>query len=447
MPVQTVAAAPSRVLAIDVLRGITIAFMILVNDPGDGSHTYEQLEHARWNGLTLTDLVFPTFLFLVGASIILSLSARIARSAGGTQDSAGGTLDSTSGTLDSATRQALARNILRRAATIFLIDLVLAAMPFFHLSQLRIYGVLTRIALCYLVVGLLCLLTRRMATLFAIAAALLVGYWALMRFVPVPGFGVPTHDIPLLDPYRNLTAWLDRGINDLLQRTLHTGRLYERTRDPEGLLSTLPALATTIFGSITALWLRRTTAARPLHLPPAHTEPSSPAAPSTVTSQTQFQTLRGLLLAAVVALVAGVLWNRTFPINKNLWTSSYVLVAAGCSLLGLALCYWLIDILELQHRSHLGRAALWPWLVFGSNAITAYAMADIFETLFSVIRVHDPWISNPAIKVPLSGWIYAHLFARGHSTENTSLAFALAFVTLCFLPNLLLWRKRIFLKV
>ena len=434
MPVQTVAAAPSRVLAIDVLRGITIAFMILVNDPGDGSHTYEQLEHAKWNGLTLTDLVFPTFLFLVGASIILSLSTRISRG-------------------DSP--QKLARNILRRAAIIFFIDLVLAAMPFFHLSQLRIYGVLTRIALCYLIVGLLCLLTRRISTLFAIAAVLLVGYWALMRFVPVPGFGVPTHDMPLLDPYRNLTAWLDRGINDLLQRTLHTGRLYERTRDPEGLLSTLPAVATTLFGSITALWLRRTTtAAAPIHqsrpqpeaaVPAQH--PSGHAQHPAVTTQTQYQTLRGLLLAAVVALSAGFLWNRTFPINKNLWTSSYVLVAAGCSLLGLALCYWLIDLLELQHRSHLGRVALWPWLVFGSNAITAYAMADIFAVLLSVIKVHDPWIPNPTIKIPLSGWIYAHLFARGHSTENTSLAFAFSFVALCFLPNLLLWRKRIFLKV
>ncbi len=457
MPVQTVpvvAAAPNRVLSIDVLRGITIAFMILVNDPGDGTHTYTQLEHARWNGVTLTDLVFPTFLFLVGTSIILSLSTRIARG-------------------DS--RSKLALNIVRRSAIILFLDLFLTAMPYFHLTTLRIYGVLTRIALCYLVVGLLCLVTRRVATLLAISAVLLLGYWALMRFVPVPGFGVPTRDIPLLDPDRNLTAWLDRGVNDLLQRTLHTGRLYQTTRDPEGLLSTLPAIATTIFGSLTALWLRRTTtssepAALPRITPPnavisteaegaverplsfaKQATPSPASSPLTHhpagATQTQFQTLRGLLLAAVACLIAGRLWDISFPINKNLWTSSYVLFAAGCSLLGLALCYWLVDILRLQHRSHLGRAALWPWLVFGSNAITAYAMSNVFVKLFALIKVHDSWNPNPTRTITAWGWIYRHLFSRGVSTDNSSLAFALAFVALCFLPNLLLWRKRIFLKV
>lgn len=457
MPVQTVpvvSAAPNRVLSIDVLRGITIAFMILVNDPGDGTHTYTQLEHARWNGVTLTDLVFPTFLFLVGTSIILSLSTRIARG-------------------DS--RSKLALNIVRRSAIILFLDLFLTAMPYFHLTTLRIYGVLTRIALCYLVVGLLCLVTRRVATLLAISAVLLLGYWALMHFVPVPGFGVPTHDIPLLDPDRNLTAWLDRGVNDLLQRTLHTGRLYQTTRDPEGLLSTLPAIATTIFGSLTALWLRRTTtssesAALPRTTPPnavSSTEaegavekplsyakqatPSPASSPLTRhpagATQTQFQTLRGLLLAAVACLIAGRLWDISFPINKNLWTSSYVLFAAGCSLLGLALCYWLVDILRLQHRSHLGRAALWPWLVFGSNAITAYAMSNVFVKLFALIKVHDSWNPDPTRTITAWGWIYRHLFSRGVSTDRSSLAFALAFVALCFLPNLLLWRKRIFLKV
>ena len=461
---QIVAAAPPRVLSIDVLRGITIAFMILVNDPGDGAHTYTQLEHARWNGLTLTDLVFPNFLFLVGASIILSLSARMERSP--------------TGTLDSATRQKLAFRILRRAATIFFIDLFLSAMPLFHLTTLRIYGVLTRIAICYLVVGLLCLVTRRISTLLAISAALLVGYWAIMRFVPVPGFGVPTHHIPLLDPDRNLAAWLDRGVNAFLQRTLHTGRLYEHTRDPEGLLSTLPALVTTILGSITALWLRRSTTMpassetspnatgapqnRVLHPPQPHREgcgieqsSTAPAlieaaAPLEATSDstqlrslTELQTLRGLLIAAVLCLAAGRLWDLTFPINKNLWTSSYVFFAAGCSLLGLALCYWLIDILHLQHRSHTGRALLWPWLVFGSNAITAYAMSNVFVKLFALIKVHDSWNPDPTRQTTAWHWIYQHIFARGHSTENTSLAF----VALCFLPNLLLWRKRIFLKV
>ncbi|HTC74965.1 MAG TPA: DUF5009 domain-containing protein, partial [Edaphobacter sp.] len=230
------AAAPPRVLSVDVLRGLTIALMILVNDPGDWSHTYTQLDHAAWNGFTLTDLVFPNFLFMVGASIIFSLQSRIARG---------------------ESKRILALHILRRSATIFALDLFFGLYPHFHYTHLRIFGVLTRIAVCYLVAGLICLATQRVRTLVAIIGTLLLGYWALMRFVPVPGFGIPTHDMPILDPDRNLAAWLDRHVIDFLQSTLHTGRLYNHTRDPEGLISTLPAIATTLLGSVTALWLRR----------------------------------------------------------------------------------------------------------------------------------------------------------------------------------------------
>ncbi len=240
---QAPAPAPARVLSVDVLRGLTIALMILVNDPGDWAHTYAQLDHAKWNGFTLTDFVFPNFLFLVGASIIFSLQSRIARSA--------------SGILDKATKKTLALHIFRRAFLIFAIKMFLTAFPYFHYTHFRIYGVLTRIALCYLVAGLICLVTQRARTLIAITAALLIGYWALMRFVPVPGLGIPTHDFPILDPDRNLTAWLDRAISAFTQSTIHTGTLYEHTRDPEGLLSTLPAIATTLIGSLTGLWLRR----------------------------------------------------------------------------------------------------------------------------------------------------------------------------------------------
>jgi predicted acyltransferase len=154
-PATTIASPSNRVLSIDVLRGITIAFMILVNDPGDWGHTYEQLDHAKWNGWTLTDLVFPSFLFIVGASIILSLSGRIARG-------------------DS--RRALARHIVRRSITIFLVAMALNLIPYFHFTQLRLYGVLSRIALCYLCAGLICLVTQRARNLIAIVAALLIGY-------------------------------------------------------------------------------------------------------------------------------------------------------------------------------------------------------------------------------------------------------------------------------
>jgi predicted acyltransferase len=399
--------ASQRVLSVDVLRGVTIAFMILVNDPGDWDHVYGQLDHAPWNGFTATDLVFPNFLFLVGVSIILSLRSRIARG---------------------ETRGTLALHILRRAATLFAIKLFLSAFPHFHVGHLRLYGVLTRIALCYLAAGLLCLAVwnfeRRIRMLLGISAALLVGYWALMRFVPVPGFGVPTHAMPMLDPDRNLAAWLDRGINAFTQRWLHTGSLYNKTRDPEGLLSSLPAIATTLLGCVTGFTLITDTLSK-------------------------IARLRMLLGYGAGCVLLGIVWNRSFPINKNLWTSSYVLFAAGLSLLLLALCYWLVDIRRLN-QTRAGHAMLWPWLVFGSNAIFAFCFSNLMVEILLWIKVPGGSLVNAAAPAtPISAWLwlYLHVFARQHSTEVTSLAFALAFVVVCFLPNWLLWRHKLFLKI
>jgi predicted acyltransferase len=397
---STSATAPARVLSIDVLRGITIAFMILVNDAGDWGHVYAQLDHSEWNGCTLTDLVFPTFLFLVGASLILSLRTRIARG-------------------DS--RRVLALHIIRRSATLFALDLLIAAIPHFHLTHLRLYGVLTRIALCYLSAGLICLITQRADRLLAICAAILLGYWGLMRLVPVPGFGIPTHEIPLLDPDRNLVSWLDRAITTFLQRTIHTGVLYRGTRDPEGFLSTLPAIASTLMGSVAALWLRR--------------------ADGRAGALAKSHCALGLLLAGFVSLAAGSLWNLWFPLNKNLWTSSFVLFAGGCALIGLAACYWLIDVRRF-HETTIGRWLTWPWLVFGSNAIVAYAVSEVVVEVMAWIKVpHD------GKSVTAWFWIYDHFLMHGQSTKLTSVAFAVAFVIFCFLPNWLLWRRRIFVKI
>jgi predicted acyltransferase len=398
-----IAMAPTRVLSVDALRGITIAFMILVNDPGDWSHVYTQLDHAPWNGWTLTDLVFPSFLFVVGMSIIFSFQSRIARSP--------------SGTLDQATRRTLALHLFRRAAIIFAIKMFLSAYPHFHLAHIRIYGVLTRIALCYLCAGLICLCTRKIVPLAIISASLLLGYWALLRFIPVPGFGVPTRDIPLLDQTANLTAWLDRHISSFTLRTIHMGRLYQDTRDPEGLLSTLPAIATTLIGSIAAIFMR------------------SP-------DLTQSAKRNTFAAAGILFVAAGELWNRTFPINKNLWTSSYVLLAAGISLLALALFYWLIDMLRLQDKSRIAKAALWPWLVFGSNAIVAFVLSELFVETMLWIKVQ-----NDGKTITAWNWVYIHGFSHGHSTELTSVAFAFAFVVVCFLPNWFLWSKRLFIKI
>ena len=388
----------ARITSIDALRGLTVAFMILVNDPGDWKHTYAPLDHAAWNGFTPTDLVFPMFLFLVGSSIVFSVQSRLA---------------------SGVPHRTIALQMLRRAFYIFVIKMALTAFPHFHLSHLRIFGVLTRIALCYLAAGLIFLYVRSWKALAGITALLLAGYWILMRFVPVPGFGVPTHEIPILDPDRNLAAWIDRGFNAACQRWLHTGSLYEHTRDPEGLLSTLPSVATTLIGTLAALWLRRTT---------------SPGGETT---------RRLLLISALGCLALGRVWNPWFPINKNLWTSSFVLYAAGWSLFGLAVAFWLFDMERIQKRSRAAAAILWPMIVFGSNAITAFALSNLFIKLLSWWKVAGP----DGESVSALGWIYSHWFASHGSSNNTSLAFAIAFVALCFVPNWLLWRRKIFLRV
>ncbi len=375
--------------------------MILVNDPGDWKRVYAPLDHAEWNGWTSTDLVFPTFLFLVGCSIVFAVQSRLRRG---------------------VARSSLLLQILRRALVIFLIKMCIGALPYFHWTHLRIFGVLTRIAVCYAAAALLFVWTRNWRVLAAVTVALLVGYWVLLRFVPVPGYGHPGVDVPFLDPNGNLTSYLDRGFNTWTQRWLHTGALYRGTRDPEGLLSTLPSIATTLLGVLTGIRLTRE------------------AGPDARVS-----TRRNAVVFAIVGagcVLLGELWSVWFPINKNLWTSSYVLLAGGIALIGLALCHWIFDGEPWQQRHAAVRAIAWPCLVFGSNAIFAYALSSLLEIGFDTIKVHaaDGWRA-------LHFWLYRTVFARGGSTENTSLAWAVFFVVLCFVPTWLLWRRKWFLRV
>lgn len=392
-----------RITSIDALRGLTIAFMIQVNDPGDWDHVYAPLDHASWNGFTPADLVFPTFLFLVGCSIVFSISSRLAKG---------------------VPRKTIALQILRRAAIIFAIKMFLSAYPHFHLANLRIFGVLTRIAACYLIAGLIFLYVRSARALIVITATLLVGYWLLMRFVPIPGLGIPVHDFPILDPDRNLAAWIDRASSRFTLNTIHMGRLYQKTRDPEGLLSTIPAVATTLFGILAAVHLKHKT-----RVPQVSNSRHGLALP----------------LAGLMSLCLGLLWNPWFPINKNLWTSSYVFFAGGWSLLLLALFYWLFDTLQLQQRSRAARAVLWPLVVYGSNAIAAFVISELIILTLIAWRLAP---TTPGTRRQTAWtWLYTHLFAAHGSTENTSLVFALAYVVVCFLPNWLLWRRKIFLRV
>jgi predicted acyltransferase len=378
---QTMVNPTRRLISLDVARGITVAFMILVNNGGSGRYSYSQLEHSAWNGCTLTDLVFPSFLFIAGISIVFSNESRLARG---------------------ESKASLRLHVLRRSVILFLLGLVVNGFPLFNLHTLRIYGVLQRIAICFFLASLLYLWNSRAWVAASTAVVALLGYWVLMRWVPIPGIGVPTHNVPLLDPNQNWVAYLDRK--------LLTGRLYEGVRDPEGLLSDIPALGTILLGVLTGIWLRL---------------PKSISAKYT-----------GLRFGALGGVVLGFLWGFWFPINKKLWTSSYVLFAAGCTLILLALCFYAVEI-----KQWIG-SWTFPWLVFGSNAITAYVFSELLAAGLSTVRVQDGGRITD-----LQQYIYFHWFYPIINPSFGSLCYAIAFVLVCFLPVLFLYRKKIFIKI
>jgi predicted acyltransferase len=383
-PLVSPVSSSKRYLAVDVLRGLTLMFMIMVNNNG-GEQAFGAMKHAAWNGFTPTDLVFPTFLFLVGASIVFSTESRLARG---------------------VTRASLFAHTVRRAVIIFLLGLVVNSFPFFRLSTMRFYGVLPRIALCYLVIATLYIFIRRpdgtptVADKIGLLVACLLGYYILMRFVPVPGFGMPGHDIPLLDKDGNLTAWFDRQI-------FSARHLYEGTRDPEGLLSTIPAFGTTLIGLLTGLFLR-------------------------TSKQADSRKALSLAIAGLSGVLLGFVWNPWFPINKKLWTSSFVLYAAGWSLLALAIFWFLVQVRGWRR----GTGAL---LVFGTNAITAYVVSELFGPGLSYVMV------APHVNVWL--WVYNRIAAVISSPPFAALAYSTFYMLLCWLIVLPLYRKKIFIKI
>ena len=375
---QSLHPTSSRLMSLDLFRGATIAAMILVNNAGDGPNSYWPLKHAEWNGWTPTDLIFPFFLFIVGVSMAFSLSSRLKRG-------------------DS--RQKLLAHVLWRGLILFALGLFLNGFPNqYHLGSWRVYGVLQRIAICYVISAILAVWSGWRGWMVVVIGCL-AGYWVLMRLVPVPGFGVPGHDISLLDPDRNLAAWLDRK--------LLLGHLYDGTRDPEGVLSTIPAIATCLLGLLTGNWLRS-----------AHT-PKNKAL--------------GLSVCGIMGVVAGEVFNLWFPINKNLWTSSYVIFTAGLALICLPLCYWVLDVKQWRGR--------WttPLLVFGMNPIAAYVLAEAVSHWLDHVQVNKD-----------TNWqefLYLHLFAPLASPPHASLLYALVYVLICWVPMWILYRKGIFLKI
>ncbi len=371
-------AASSRLVSLDVFRGLTIAGMVLVNNPGSWAHIYWPLEHAEWNGWTPTDLIFPFFLFIVGVAIPLALGRRV--------DEGGRKRD-------------LYWKIIKRALIIFALGEFLAGFPYFHLSTMRIPGVLQRIAVCYLFASFIFLKTKP-RTQAIIALALLVVYWLLMTHVHAPGYA--TGD---LSKEGSLASYIDRSVFG--RHVWSQAKVY----DPEGILSTMGALATTLFGVLAGNHLRCST-------------------------RTQFEKVAGLFVAGMICVVIGWAWNPFFPINKGLWTSSYVFLTGGMALQLLAFCYWLIDIKNYRAWSK-------PFVVFGVNAIVLFVGTGIMARLMGLIRLP----TSDGKGISLQGWIYQHLFLSWAQPINASLAFAIVFNLLWLgLMWILYWRK-IFIKI
>jgi predicted acyltransferase len=389
-----------RLAALDVFRGLTVAGMLLVNDPGSWTAIYSPLEHAEWFGWTPTDLIFPFFLFIVGITTHLSLSARRARGDGDRE---------------------LVKQILRRGALILLVGLLMTGFPYHQfyitlpgglvfdsrtphldLAHWRFTGVLQRIALCYTFGALLTLRTN-VKQQVAILAVLLYGYWFAMTLIPVPGHGIGA--LMLGVPDGSIAAWLDRTI-------LTTNHMWvgSKTWDPEGLLSTIPAIGTVILGDLTGRWIATD---RPLP-----------------------EKLNAMFTAGALAMMTGLMWHWSFPIAKNIWTSSYVLFTAGMAALSIAACMWLIDVQKITWWTK-------PWIIYGTNPLFAFVASGFLgRLLYTLIRVP----SKDGL-IPLQAWIFNTAFAPWLDPKDASLAFAIAWVMLFMGLLTWLYRRNIVIKL
>jgi predicted acyltransferase len=366
-----------RLVSLDVFRGLTVAGMVLVNNPGTWRAVYPPLRHADWHGWTPTDLIFPFFLFIVGVAVPLGLGRR----------------------LDEGHRRgAIVAKILRRSAIIFALGLVLHGVSSLDLATIRIPGVLQRIAVCYLVAALL-FVTTGARTQAVLAAVALIGYWAALTLVPVPGFGAGD-----LGKEGNLAAWLDRAV--LGPHIWRIGRVY----DPEGILSTVPAVVTTMIGVFAGRFLR--------------------------SGRTPRVAAAGFLAAGVVGIVAGLFWGRWFPINKSLWSSSYVLFTAGAALVALAACYWLIEIAGCRWWTP-------PFAALGVNALAVFFLSTLLAIALTRVRIPGGGGSTR----PLQAVLFDLFFASWAPAAAASLAWALANVLIWLLLAWPLFRKGVRLGV
>ena len=366
-----------RLLSLDVFRGITIAGMILVNNPGSWSHIYPQLRHAQWHGVTFTDLIFPFFLFIVGVAMTFSLSKQIEA---GTD------------------RKKLMLKIVRRTVIIFLLGMFLAGFPNFNFSTIRIPGVLQRIAVCYFFTSIIVLRTGWKGQAYW-AVGLLLFYFIAMKFIPVPGFGAG-----VLTPEGNFAAFID-------QKVL-TGHMWSQTRtwDPEGLFSTLPAIATTLTGVLTGWFLR--------------------------SDKPKVEKTMWLLPIGNLGLLAGWTFDTWFPMNKSIWTSSYVIYTSGMALIFLGICYHTIEVLNWRKWTK-------PFVLYGMNSITVFMLSGFVGRLMAIIK----FTNDDGTKTSLATVLYNALFTSWLPPMTASLTWAFTWITGFLVLMWFMDKKKIYIKI
>lgn len=369
-----------RLVSLDAFRGITIAAMILVNNPGTWNAVYKPLQHAHWNGWTPTDLIFPFFLFIVGVAIVFAFSKRL-------------TLGQT--------KKDLYLKIIRRTLILFGLGLFLNGFPFFNLSTIRIPGVLQRIAITYFFASII-YLNFDIKVIYYITFGILAVYWIIMKTIPVPGYGAG-----VLEPVGNLCWYIDSHI--------FRGHTWAGAPapgfDPEGLLSTLPAISSVLFGILTGNYIKR--------------------------KINEYEKVSSLFVWGFFAVVGGYIVSIWFPINKNLWTSSYVLLTTGMALIFLATCYWLIDIKGYKKWSV-------PFLIYGSNAITVYTLSGIIARM--LIFLFKVKLSDGEV-ITLKAYLFRTLFASWLPPHQASLAYAIVYDLILLGFMTILYKKKIFIKV
>jgi predicted acyltransferase len=376
--------SPARLLSLDVFRGLTVAAMILVNNPGSWAHIYAPLKHAEWHGCTPTDLIFPFFLFIVGVSISYALGSKKGY----------------------MSHSKLIFTALKRALILFGLGLFLNLFPKVFTEPLeafqtvRIPGVLQRIAVVFFITALIFIKTTP-KTQLRLLIGILLAYWAMMTLIPVPGVGFAN-----LEKETNLGAWLDRT----LLTEAHLWR-SAKTWDPEGILSTLPAIGTGIFGLLIGTWLKRK-------------------------DREDSVKISWMFSIGILAVILGLIWDLCFPINKALWTSSFVLYAGGLATIGLALCYWLIDVQGYKKGTT-------PFVVYGINAITVFFLSGLIPRILTMIKVNMP----DGTTITSREWMYESFFSPYFSPINASLAGAVTFILIWLGILWLMFSRKIIIKI